>query len=338
VHVVPLVWKASRGQDGLTPSQLSATSHSPLAGRQIVPALLVGCRQAPLPSQASDVQALPSSVQLVPAGWKSSAGQDELIPSQLSAASHSPLAARQTVPAWPAGCRHDPLPLQASAVQTFPSSVQLVPAGRNPSAGQLGLTPSQVSAGSHSPLAVRQTVPALPAGCEQLPLPLHVSVVHTLPSSVHAVPFDLNPSAGQLVLVPEQLSARSHSPDAARQTVPALPAGCEQLPLPSHASVVQTLPSSEQLVPDGWNPSAGQVPLAPVHASAASHSPAALRHCVPAVTKPQAAVQHDPAAPFEAPRSQASPRSTVPSPQNGARNVAMAAAQDLEGASVPVAE
>src|SRR6478672_11488489 len=100
---MPFGWKSSAGQVELTPSQLSATSHSPLAGRQIVPALFVGCRQAPLPSQASDVQALPSSVQLVPAGWKSSAGQDELIPSQLSAASHSPLAARQTVPAWPAG-------------------------------------------------------------------------------------------------------------------------------------------------------------------------------------------------------------------------------------------
>ncbi len=50
-------------------------------------------------------------------------------------------------------------------------------------------------------------------------LPLHVSVVQTLPSSVQAVPAALTASAGHVALEPVQLSARSHSFAAARQTV-----------------------------------------------------------------------------------------------------------------------
>jgi hypothetical protein len=40
-----------------------------------------------------------------------------------------------------------------------------------------------------------------------------------LPSSVHDVPLDTLPSAGQAVDVPVQLSATSHSPADGRQTV-----------------------------------------------------------------------------------------------------------------------
>src|SRR5207253_1276251 len=112
--------------------------------------------------------------------------------------------------------------------------------------------------------------PAFPAGCWQRALlPLQVSVVHTLPSSVHAVPFALKALAGQVVLVPVQLSATSHSPAAARHTAPAFPAGCVHVTLvPLHTSVVHTLPSSVQPVPASLTVSAGQV--VPAGASAMS--------------------------------------------------------------------
>jgi len=75
----------------------------------------------------------------------------------------------------------------------LPSSVHAVPLGLLASAGQVLLLPSHTSCGSHSPAEARHTVPALPAGCWHVALPpLHVSVVHTFPSSVHAVPLGLN--------------------------------------------------------------------------------------------------------------------------------------------------
>src|SRR3989475_10177960 len=91
-----------------------------------------------------------------------------------------------------------------------------------PSAGHEVLVPVQVSATSHAPAAARHTVPALPAGCWQRALlPLQVSVVHGLPSSVHAVPLGFLASDGQArPATPVHVSARSHSPAAARHTVP----------------------------------------------------------------------------------------------------------------------
>src|SRR5439155_8866570 len=85
-------------------------------------------------------------------------------------------------------------------------------------------------------------------------LPSQVSVVHGLPSSVQAVPAACFASAGQSGPVPAQLSARSHSPAAARQT---------------------TL--------EDWKPSAGQLLPPPSQVSAASQAPAGGRHTVPAV-------------------------------------------------------
>src|SRR5947209_6997948 len=146
-----------------------------------------------------------------------------IAPGQVSATSHSLTAARHTTPAFPAGCVQVALvPLHTSAVQGSPSSVQAVPLGLKASVGQAVLEPSQVSARSHSPAAARHTVPAFPAGCVQAgapEVPLHTSVVQTLPSSVHAVPAALTASAGHVALEPVQLSARSHSFAAARQTV-----------------------------------------------------------------------------------------------------------------------
>src|SRR5207247_4191842 len=92
-------------------------------------------------------------------------------------------------------------------------------APRNP----MLVAPGQVSATSHSFAAARHTVPAFPAGCVHVALvPLHTSVVHTSPSSVQVVPLAFKASVGQTVVTPSQVSARSHSPAAARQTVPAV--------------------------------------------------------------------------------------------------------------------
>src|SRR5436309_2162323 len=209
-------------------------------------------------------------------------------PGQVSATSHSPAAGRHTVPPLPGRC------------------------------WQLVLVPSQVSAVQGSPSS-GHAAPAFPAGCVHVVLvPLHTSAVQGLPSSVQAVPFDLKTSLGQVVLLPVQLSARSHSAAAARQTAPALPTGCWQSTLvPLHWSRVQALPSSVQAVPLAFRgPSAGHVALEPVQVSGRSHSPAAARQVFVLLAKVQLFLQHEPAAPFNAlPRSQSSPDSTVPLPQ-----------------------
>src|SRR5207247_1510886 len=79
---------------------------------------------------------------------------------QVSARSHSPVAARHTAPALPGAC------------------------------WQLVLVPSQVSVVHGSPSSA-QAAPTLPAGCAHVALvPAHMSVVQALPSSVHAVVLD----------------------------------------------------------------------------------------------------------------------------------------------------
>src|SRR5439155_26348867 len=144
-----------------------------------------------VPLQVSVVQTLPSSVHAVPLDFFASAEQLALLPGQKSSRSHSSTDARQ------------------SASEE-----------RNPSLGHVELLPLHVSATSHTPAVARQVVPALPGACWQVSLdPLHVSVVQTLPSSVHAVPLAFFASLGQLADVPVQFSARSHSPAAPRQTV-----------------------------------------------------------------------------------------------------------------------
>src|SRR5438093_476009 len=190
----------------------------------------------------------------MPADFLASAGQAVLVPVQLSARSHSPAAARHTVPPFPAGCVQVlVLPSHRSRVHGLVSAVHAVPADCLASAGQVVLVPVQFSATSHSPAAARHTAPAFPAGCVHVALvPLHTSVVQALPSSVQVVPLAFKTSAGQAVVTPSQVSARSHSPAAARQTVPAV-----------------------------LMASAGQAVLVPVQVSAMSHPPNATRHTVP---------------------------------------------------------
>jgi hypothetical protein len=199
---------ASAGHAALVPVQVSARSHGPEAARQTAPALPTGCWQAlAAPSHWSSVQALPSELQAVPGADRVSAGHVALAPLQVSWGSHSPVEARHTVPALPAGCwQAVALPSQMSRVQTLPSSVQGVFAADRASAGHVTPEPLHASCGSHSPADARHTVPA-----------------------------GRRPSAGQTVLAPVQTSCASHAPAAARQTVPPLPAGCWQATfVPSH--------------------------------------------------------------------------------------------------------
>jgi hypothetical protein len=94
-------------------------------------------------------------------GAFASVGQAVLLPSHVSARSHTPAAARQSVPALPAGCvQPSPTPSQTSSVQTFESAVQPVFAGCFASAGQFTPEPVQFSVASHSPAAERQTTNA----------------------------------------------------------------------------------------------------------------------------------------------------------------------------------
>src|SRR5206468_3529608 len=226
--------------------------------RQAPSGLPGACWQRMLtPLQVSVVHRLPSSVQAVPFAFLVSDGQVwPATPVHVSARSQSPPAARHTVPAAVTTSAGQlllvPSQLSAGSHASPDPARQTKVFGRTPSAGQVVLVPVQVSATSHAPVAARHAVPPLPAACVQrgLPtVPLHLSVVQTLPSSVHAVVFDLTTSVGQVVLVPLQVSVRSHSLTAARHTVPAFPAGCVQVALvPLQTSRVQTLPSSVHTV------------------------------------------------------------------------------------------
>src|SRR2546425_6335937 len=106
-----------------------------------------------------------------------------------------------------------------SNVHTLLSVVHAIPFALKVSVGQAVLVPVQLSAMSHSPATARHTVPAFPAGCVHVALvPLHTSMVHTLPSSVQVVPLALKTSVGRAVLLPAPVSATSHLAAAARQT------------------------------------------------------------------------------------------------------------------------
>ena len=175
--------------------------------------------------------------------------------------------------------------MQVSAKSHAPAAARhTVLAGWKVSPGQPVLVPSQVSAASQVPAAGRHTVPAWPAGCWHVSLaPLQVSVVHGFPSSVHAVPFGFFTSAGQAALVPVQVSARSHSPAAARHVVLAgwnVSAG-QSLATPSQLSATSQAPAAGRHTAVLFA-SAGLVVLVPVQASATSHAPAAGRHTAPA--------------------------------------------------------
>jgi hypothetical protein len=102
-------------------------------------------------------------------------------------------------------------------------------AGRQPASGAVSQPGTQVLlSSSQFPVTHGSPLPV------QAPL-WQVSVpVQNMPSSVHEVPSGTSTSAGQVVLVPLHCSATSHSPVAARHSVPELPAGCVHTLLPLH--------------------------------------------------------------------------------------------------------
>jgi len=115
------------------------------------------------------VQALPS-LHAVPFARFTSAGQDAVVPLQLSAASHWPAAGRHTVvEGWNASAgQAADVPVQVSATSQAPADArQSVPAATIESAGQAADVPLQVSGTSHRPADPRQMVPLFTG--EQVP-------------------------------------------------------------------------------------------------------------------------------------------------------------------------
>jgi hypothetical protein len=131
-----------------------------------------------------------------------------------------------------------------------PRQVTLVAAKASP--GHTEEVPVQFSATSQIKGAERHTV-AVPANASagQAALdPVHFSATSHVDAEDRQMVFDdTNESEGQVVPVPLQFSATSQTPVAARHSVPAFPAGCWQLPDPSHWSSVHGLPSLEHDVP-----------------------------------------------------------------------------------------
>ena len=97
----------------------------------------------------------------------------------------------------------------------------------------------------------------IPDGGYQMRVVVSDAPSHTPADARHTVPSGLTPSGGQSGPDPSQLSLWSHDSPvlAARHTIPVLKA------------------------------SGGQVPLVPVHVSATSQTPAAVRHELPARRK-----------------------------------------------------
>src|SRR5262249_23551699 len=146
------------------------------------------------------------------------------------------------------------------------------------SAGQLP-APSQVSAASHWPAAVRHTTVVAAKLVRHVPVPSQVSapLQTVLVGSPHAVPLALKPLARQLP-APSHVSAASHWPPADRQTTVFAATFVLHEPAPSQVSapLQSVFVGSPQAVPLALKPFAGQLP-APSHVSATSHWPLADR-------------------------------------------------------------
>src|SRR5687767_14661001 len=99
----------------------------------------------------------------------------------------------------------------------------MVWAGANASSGQAPVVPVQLSATSHWPSAVRQTVlDGSKTSTQEFVAPAQWSVASQNPpweAPVQVVVFGANTSLGQAPVIPVQLSATSHWPSAVRQTV-----------------------------------------------------------------------------------------------------------------------
>src|SRR5439155_360954 len=105
------------------------------------------------------------------------------------------------------------------------------------------------------------------------------AVVHDRPSvSGHGAPSSMNPSAGQVFEIPLQLSARSHSSTAARQTAVLFASAGQPALEPVQFSARSHTPADPRHSTElAWKPSAGQSFITPSQPSATSHAPAGAR-------------------------------------------------------------
>ena len=194
-----------------------------------------------------------------------SGGQVTLVPSQLSATSHTLCAERHTVEA-----------------------------GFLASTGQAGFVPSQVSSRSQAPPALLQTVAVLvftKSGGQVTLVPSQLSATsHTLCAERHTVEVGFLASTGQAGLVPLQVSSRSQAPAEMRQTVPgawSTSAG-QLLVTPSQVSAASQIPVAfRHTTVFAFLASAGQVGCVPLQFSARSQTPPALLQTVLAEAVPQ---------------------------------------------------
>jgi len=149
------------------------------------------------------------------------AGQVAVVPVQVSATSHSPFLARQTV-------EDDLNPLTGHDAE-LPGHDSGKSHGRgagrqtvvkNTSVGQAAPVPSHDSATSHSPATERQTPPVTNPSTGQVAVnPVQYSTWSQIPLDArHGTVDNLNELPGHVVLAPVQLSARSQNPAASRHT------------------------------------------------------------------------------------------------------------------------
>ena len=176
-----------------------------------------------------------------------------------------------------AACSHVPMVLQASVVQTLPSSVHGEPEALNPSGGQT--VPLQVSPRSHSPVVGRHTVlagapsvkshlPATQRSCVQMLVSAHPPQV--APPTPHRLAVWL-PNGTH---VPRSSQPVQHVPPMQvppGQATPSPTATLEHAP-PAQLSVVQALLSSQSL---------HAVPAVPHCATVVpdEHVPVPVQHC-----------------------------------------------------------
>jgi hypothetical protein len=214
--------------------------------------------------------------QTVLAGWTVSGGQLLPTPSQLSAASQPPTAARHTAVLFASAGQAAPEPLQCSTTSHTPAGARhCTLEGWKESGGQLLLTPSQLSATSQTPAEARQRAVLFASPGQKLVRPSHTSARSQLPAEArHTLPIGFGRSGGQALLMPVQNSSASHvcPADAARHTTVA-----------------------------GATASGGHAPLMPLQFSAGSQPLVASRHTSPAGRSWQFAVQHELPRPFAGP-------------------------------------
>ena len=108
---------------------------------------------------------------------------------------------------------------------------------------------------------------------------MHWSFVHGLLSLAHVVPRGWKVSAGQAALAFEQLSARSQAPLAARQTLVRRRSAPQVLLVPLQVSATSHTPAdARHTVADDEKLLLGQVFNVPLQTSCGSHTPADARH------------------------------------------------------------